>query len=169
MAMGMDVAPRANHPSEAEVVVRPGPMVRGPRRGPLEAGPRTLLLVDDEIDILNALALVMRAELGSLNVFVASSGAAALLLMKNQRIGAILTDYRMPGMTGFEFITKAREIDPKVLAIMMTAYPDPELLERAKREFGMSAVLSKPFPVKHLVAVVLALFRGTPLPVQTGV
>lgn len=164
----MDVAPRAEHPREAEVDVRPGSMTANPKREPSPPRPRTLLLVDDEADILDALASVMQAELGDDNVMLASSGAAALRIMQNRRIGVIITDYRMPGMTGLEFVTKARQIDPDVPAMMMTAYPDPEIIEAAKRDLGISVVLIKPFPVKHMVAVALAILGGTAVPVQTG-
>lgn len=165
---GMDVARRLDLEGSNVDPVRPRSVTIRPR--PDEAGvrPRTILLVDDEEDILESLAFILRNTLGAANVFTASSGRAALLHMNGRRLGAILSDYHMPGMDGFEFIAKARLLDPNVPVIMMTAHPGAEILVRAKKEFGIPILLIKPFPVKHMLAVMTAALGGTAWPAQPG-
>ena len=92
--------------------------------GPLPARstPYQVLIVDDEPDILSSLKTCLEDEFENLTVHVAESGLEALHLMERESIDLIITDYKMPGMDGFELLAKAERIAPMVPRILITAY-----------------------------------------------
>jgi DNA-binding NtrC family response regulator len=125
----------------------------------------TVLLVDDEPDILDSLELLLQTEVPEVEVLKATSGQQALEKMRGERVRLIISDYRMPGMDGFEFLEAARRLQPGVPSIMMTAYPDPRLAARAVDELGVGLFIAKPFDLNYLVKVVRSLVlegRGAP-------
>ena len=119
--------------------------------------PQAVLVVDDEPDILDSLGLVLKARLSGVKVVTALSGAEALQQMSKQPIGAILTDYKMPKMDGFQFVAEARRIDPVVPVIMMTADSPPQ------NDGGVGLLVPKPFDMKHMVEILRAALAGKPL------
>ena len=131
-------------------------MMQAPAPVPLTGSP-TILLVDDERDILDALASFLDVEVPGARVLTAISGDEALILLRRERIHLIVADQRMPDMTGIELVAKARIRFPQVPAILITAYPDPELAARAVNEAGIGFVISKPFDVRYLGRVIVSL------------
>ncbi len=69
---------------------------------------KTLLCVDDEVNTLSALKRLFRKE--AVEIITAENGMAALELLKTQPVQVILTDFRMPGMTGIEFLKEAKNL-----------------------------------------------------------
>jgi DNA-binding NtrC family response regulator len=130
---------------------------------PAAERPSTLLIVDDEQDILDSLDLVIQTRLPGVEVITTLSGAAALDVMRQQKVGAILTDYKMPKMDGFQFVTEARKIDPHVPVVMMTAYPDPGLASKAQRDYGIGLLMAKPFDMRYMVEILRLALAGKPL------
>lgn len=125
--------------------------------------PSTILIVDDERDILDSLDFVIQTRLPGIEVVTALSGAAALDVMRRQPVGAILTDYKMPEMDGFQFVTEAHKIDAHVPVIMMTAYPDPGLAAKAQRDYGIGLLMAKPFDMRYMVEILRSALAGKPL------
>lgn len=126
----------------------------------------SILIVDDEPDLLTSLKDVL-AQPG-LEVLTARSGLEGLALLAQHEVRLILTDYRMPGMDGLEFIRLARKAQKGVPTIMVTAYPDPILAARALKEYGIGLILAKPFELDYLIGVVSSvLSRKKPLPAST--
>lgn len=83
----------------------------------------TLLLVDDEEFILNSIKRLLMDE--QLDVATATSGEAALELLRElQNVGLIISDQRMPGMNGAEFLGRSQEYAPHALRILLTGYSD---------------------------------------------
>ena len=130
---------------------------------PVAERPSTILLVDDEQDILDSLDLVLQARLPGTEVITALSGAAALDVMRQKPVGAILTDYKMPGMDGFQFVTEARKLDPDVPVVMMTAYPEPALAAKAQRDYGIGLLMAKPFDMRYMVEILRSALAGQPI------
>lgn len=106
-------------------------------------GARTLLLVDDEPNILNALKRVLRRE--GYNVLTADSGAAALELLARNDVQVILSDHRMPGMTGIELLSTVRELYPSTRRIILSGYADISTLTDAINRGAVWKFIAKPW------------------------
>src|SRR5689334_12352126 len=82
-----------------------------------------LLLVDDEPDNLDALARLFRR---GYSIATATSGEAALELLEKERFEVLLTDQRMPGMSGSELCARARTVAPAMIRMIVTGHIDVE-------------------------------------------
>ncbi|MBN2196355.1 MAG: response regulator [Polyangiaceae bacterium] len=93
---------------------------------------RVILLADDDAEYLEATRLLLAAE--GHQVLTASSGPAALALLREGTVDVFLLDYFMPGMTGEEVVARLREFDPNVQVVLQTGYseeqPPRSLLQR---------------------------------------
>jgi DNA-binding NtrC family response regulator len=120
------------------------------------ASPRaqTILIVDDEIDILESLKQLFEVSLKGVKVAIAESGAAALAILNSQPIDLIVTDYKMPGMNGLEFLGEARKLVPKVPRILVTAFPDLELAIRAVNDAKIENFFTKPVEPTKVIDIV---------------
>lgn len=117
---------------------------------------RRYLLVDDNLAFAENLAEILR-DAGA-EVAIAENGARALDLARATRFEALVTDMRMPVMTGASLVREVRRVDPGLPAIVVTAYTgENDLL--AAREEGLLAVLPKPAPIDRLVALLEAARR----------
>src|ERR1700683_536052 len=87
-----------------------------------------ILVVDDERDNLDIFRFNFRR---NYTLTFAESGAEALELLKQQTIAVIVTDQRMPGMTGLELLRAARELRPDTVNILVTGYADVPTLGEA--------------------------------------
>ena len=122
----------------------------GSGRGPPRARPKSrlaLLIVDDDRIILDLLA---RTFAHQYEVHPASSGAEALEILDRQPVDLVITDQKMPGMTGLELIAEARKRLPDLQAILLTAYTDPEDLIAAINEGRVYRYVVKPWNTADL-------------------
>ncbi|HXH82605.1 MAG TPA: response regulator, partial [Candidatus Tectomicrobia bacterium] len=87
--------------------------------------PATVLIVDDEPRVLDALEAVLAAEF---RVLRAGDGEAALAALRQDDVAVIVTDYRMPGMTGVELLRRSQADAPDAVRIILTAYTDVDSL-----------------------------------------
>jgi len=110
-----------------------------------------VLLIDDDDDLRHA--LVQALELDGMNVQAFSSAASALPTVAFQFHGAVISDVRMPGMTGQEFLKEVMEIDPAIPVIFITGHGDVSMAVSAMRD-GAYDFIEKPFPPNQLSAVV---------------
>jgi len=107
----------------------------------------SVLVVDDDESITHALS----RGLGDLfSVFTANSGGAALAVLEREEIAVILTDQRMPGMTGLELLERARQIRPLTLGILSSAYIDQNAQANALALDTVRAYLPKPWSLIEL-------------------
>ena len=125
---------------------------------------RRYLLVDDNAAFAENLAEIVR-DAGD-EAVVAPGGRAALLLAQETRFDALLTDMRMPVMSGAQLVHEMRRLDPGLPAIVITAYTG-EVDLQAAREEGLLAVLPKPAPIVRLLEL-LALARRDGLVALVG-
>jgi response regulator RpfG family c-di-GMP phosphodiesterase len=100
-----------------------------------------LLFVDDEQRVLNSMRIMFRRQF---DLFLASSGAEALEIVKHKNIDVIVADHRMPQMTGVEVLTKARSISPRTVRILLTGYADLDAVEGSINECEVFRFLTKP-------------------------
>jgi PAS domain S-box-containing protein len=104
-----------------------------------------LLVLDDELLILTSLEHLFEDDY---EVFTTSDAEAALRLAREQDIAVILCDERMPGMTGHEFLRRAREVS-RATRVMMSGYADLNALTEAVNSGQIFAYVSKPWePLK---------------------
>ncbi|MEW6776976.1 MAG: sigma-54 dependent transcriptional regulator [Bdellovibrionota bacterium] len=110
-----------------------------------------VLVVDDEPGILSALR---RTLLEDYIVLAAPSGEEALeLLRRNEDISVILTDQRMPGMSGAEFLEKSVDVSPDSQRVVLTGYTDMEDVVRMINAGKVDYYLTKPWETNHLKVV----------------
>jgi two-component system, response regulator PdtaR len=114
---------------------------------------RRVLLLDDNEAFAENLAEII-VDSGD-EAVVATTGARALALAEQSRFDALISDMRMPIMSGAEVVHRVRRIDPGLPAIVVTAYTADTDLYAARQE-GLLAILPKPVPVPRL----LELIRG---------
>ncbi len=103
----------------------------------------TLLLVDDEVNILNALRRLLRP-LGC-RVLVAESGAAGLGVLEKEKIDLVISDMRMPEMSGAQFLEEVRRLHPEVMRILLTGYSDMNSTVAAINRGEIYRYISKPW------------------------
>lgn len=120
---------------------------------------QVVLVVDDEPDILESLKQLIEDAL-SVEVRTASSGPRALEILHSEHIDLIVTDYRMPDMTGIELLRAARKVTPRTPRILMTAYPDLDLALAAINDEGIENFVVKPFDPDTVIENVFAVLFG---------
>ncbi|MBJ7536182.1 HD domain-containing phosphohydrolase [Marinomonas transparens] len=115
-----------------------------------------LLLVDDEQNVLSSLKRLFRK--ANCNVFIANSGQEGLEILEQQSIDVILSDARMPEMTGPEFLSKAAEQYPNTIRILLTGYAEMEAIIDAINLGKVSHYVEKPWDDEKLLALVTEAF-----------
>jgi diguanylate cyclase (GGDEF)-like protein/PAS domain S-box-containing protein len=103
----------------------------------------TLLLVDDEPNILKALTRLLRRE--AFNILTATSPAEAFEHLAKQPVQVILSDQRMPDMSGTEFFSRVRQLYPDTIRIVLTGYTDLESVTGAINRGAIYKFLTKPW------------------------
>lgn len=83
----------------------------------LPAAKARVLFVDDEPRVLTTMRMLFRAHY---EVFFAEGGAQALELLRKQPVDVVVSDQRMPGMSGIELLRAARELNPNAMRILLT-------------------------------------------------
>lgn len=113
----------------------------------------TILCVDDEPDNVDALERLLRDKY---KVLKAKSGMEGLELLNKytQEICVIITDQRMPAMTGSEFLEKSLEIAPQAVRLLLTGYTDIESVIEAVNKGQIYRYLNKPWDPVDLVSTV---------------
>lgn len=109
-----------------------------------------ILIVDDETSILDSLRILFKGE--GYDVGVAQGGKEALSKLDEARPDIVLTDVKMPGITGLEVMATAIERDPEVPVILMTAQASLQSAMRAVNE-GAFYYIQKPFANDELLAI----------------
>jgi two-component system, response regulator PdtaR len=125
---------------------------------------RKYLIVDDNQAFAENLAEILSDD--GAEVDVAANGEAAIHRICNQRYDVLLSDMKMPVMSGAELVQRIRALDPDLPAIVITAYTNDEDLRSARRE-GVLAILPKPVPLPELIRLVSTAKRGTLVALST--
>ncbi len=102
----------------------------------------TILYVDDEELNLRIFKNTFRRDY---NILTATSGSEGLDVLEKGNVDLILSDQRMPGMTGIDFLKKAIEKNPDLNRILVTAYSDYEILKEAVNEVRIYQYVEKPW------------------------
>ena len=112
----------------------------------------TVVLVDDEENILKALQRLLMDE--DWHIETATSGESALVKLQTlDDVGLIVSDQRMPGMNGAEFLGRSREYAPHAQRILLTGYSDINATIEAINKGGAGRDISKPWKDEELLQV----------------
>src|SRR5665811_78684 len=110
-----------------------------------------LLAVDDDVSVLEAVVQDLRRQYGATyRVMRAASGQAGLdtlnqLKTRQEPVALLLSDQRMPGMTGVDFLEPAQAVYPESRRVLLTAYADTEVAIRAINTARIHYYLTKPW------------------------
>jgi len=104
---------------------------------------RVLLLVDDEDNIVRALVRLLRRE--GYKILTANSGAEGLEILKENEVGVILSDQRMPEMNGTEFLSRVKVLYPDTVRIVLSGYTDLNSVTDAINHGAIYKFLTKPW------------------------
>jgi diguanylate cyclase (GGDEF)-like protein/PAS domain S-box-containing protein len=109
---------------------------------------RTLLLVDDEENIVAALKRLVRRD--GYHVVTACNGPQGLQRLAEHEVDVILSDQRMPGMTGVEFLRRAKELYPDTVRMVLSGYTELTSITDAINEGAIYKFLTKPWDDERL-------------------
>jgi response regulator RpfG family c-di-GMP phosphodiesterase len=118
--------------------------------------PNRILFVDDEENVLRSLKRLFMSE--DYTVLTALSGPDGLAVLKEVEVPVIVSDQRMPVMTGAEFLEKSRELSPDSVRIILTGYADVEAAIGAINRGGAYRYVSKPWNDNELLLVIKDAF-----------
>ncbi len=116
-------------------------------KAPADRRAPRILVVDDERSMRELLAIVLRRE--GYEVLLAESGKAAIATLEREPIDLLISDIKMPDVSGVEVLRAAKRIDQDILGIMITAFASTETAVEAMR-LGACDYLSKPFDIDLL-------------------
>jgi signal transduction histidine kinase len=132
--------------------IAPADLERAQSIAPLDKVKPILVIVDDEADVLRSMQNLLRMEY---QVATFQHGADAIeFLAKTPRVHVILSDQRMPGMSGVEVLQKAMAIRPETTRLLFTAYADIRAVVDAINEGNVFRYLAKPCDPELLTIVV---------------
>src|SRR5919107_2507937 len=122
----------------------------------------TILAVDDDPAVSQAIMRDLRARYAAdYRVIAARSGAEALrmleeLTLRDRSVALVVSDQRMPEMTGIEMLSEVRRLSPETKLLLLTAYADTDVAIRAINDIALDYYMFKPWdpPSERLYPVV---------------
>lgn len=110
-----------------------------------------VLCVDDEPGILRSLQWLLQKEF---DVKTATSGQEALQMLQHHDFDVIISDQRMPGMMGSQFLREARRISPRSMRILLTGYSDLQAILRSVNDGEVFRFVNKPWNIRELPKII---------------
>ncbi len=121
-----------------------------------------VLCVDDEPHVLRALQWLLK---GNFEVHTAGSAAEGMQLLERYDFDVVVSDQRMPGVTGVEFLQYVRGRAPRAMRILLTGYSDIDAIVRSINESEVYRFATKPWNIRALPALIAEaaeIARATP-------
>ena len=119
---------------------------------------KILIVDDDRIFSENLSELLMRH---GYDPHTTNSGAEALKIVAGDHIELVITDYKMPNLSGLEVIEGVKKIRPDIPVVMVTAYKESSI-KRCAMEAGAAAYVTKPFEVNEMLGTLGLALKGIP-------
>ena len=135
-----------------------------------QEGTSTLLLVDDDTNVLASLTRLLRRE--NYHILTAGNSDAALALLAQHDVGVLIVDQRMPGMGGTELLARVRTIHPRTVRMVLSGYTAIDSLTQAINRGEIFRFFTKPWDDAELLHAVREAFRqyaqntATPRPAE---
>lgn len=142
------LASRASHHSAIQPPRPPAPAAQTLASGFTLAESKTILIIEDEPSVADALRLILEDE--GHRVLTAGTGRGGLELARAERPGLVITDLRLPDASGLELLAVLGGEWPHLPVILITSHGTPEVFAEA-RAAGAAAVLHKPFAPAELL------------------
>lgn len=120
----------------------------------IERGPAylpTVLVVDDEVQVLESMADLLRREF---HVLATSDPDEALALLGKEDVAVVLTDQRMPRLSGAELLARASTLAPETVRVLLTGYTDVEAVIQAVNEAKIYYYVAKPWNNEKILELI---------------
>ncbi len=118
---------------------------------------KTILLVDDEANVLSALKRLLRKD--GYQIFSTTSAAEAFEILASNKVGVIVSDQRMPEMNGTEFLSQVKELYPNTMRMVLSGYTELQSVTDAINKGAIYKFLTKPWDDDQLRANIAEAFR----------
>jgi DNA-binding NtrC family response regulator len=118
---------------------------------------QTLLLLDDEENILRALARLLRRD--GYKILMTTRAQDAFELLAKHEVQVILSDQRMPEMSGTEFFSRVKDLHPDTIRIVLSGYTDLKSVTDAINQGAIYRFLTKPWDDEQLRQIIAQAFR----------
>ncbi len=118
---------------------------------------QTLLLVDDETNILSAMSRALRRD--GYRILTATCGEEALDVLGREDVHVIVSDQRMPGISGTELLRKVKDMHPETVRMVLSGYTDLDAVTEAINEGAIYKFLTKPWNDEELRMQIRDAFR----------
>jgi len=115
-----------------------------------------VLCVDDEPHVLRALQWLLKRDF---EVHTAGSAQQGLRLLQSHDFDVVVSDQRMPDVTGVEFLQQVRSAAPRAMRILLTGYADLDAMVRSVNESEVFRFISKPWDIKELPKLIAEAAR----------
>lgn len=109
---------------------------------------RTILVVDDEESILSSLKRLFRRD--GYRILTANSGVQGLAMLAGNAVDVVISDQRMPNMTGVEFLRQVKQLYPETVRIVLSGYTELNSITEAINEGAIYKFLTKPWDDEQL-------------------
>lgn len=123
----------------------------------VQTSERTLLLLDDEDNILRALTRVLRRD--GYRILTASTATEAFDLLARNDVQVIVSDQRMPAMSGTEFLSQVKQLYPRTIRMVLSGYTDLASVTEAINRGAIYKFLTKPWDDEQLRAHIVDAFQ----------
>jgi len=124
----------------------------------------TILLVDDEPRITSALKAIFRRDY---QVLIANSGRDALSMLEEHSVDVLISDQRMPEMTGSELLATVSRTHPQVMRVLLTGFMDRQAIVDSINEGEVYRFINKPWDNTQIGEIVAEAAAASELPVGT--
>ena len=125
---------------------------------------KKILIVDDEPSVLSSIKRLLRDD--GITCFTASSGDEGIDIFRDNDIGVVLSDQRMPSMSGVSFLEKIKDMNPDTVRILLTGYSSKESAIEAINRSGIFLYLTKPWNNDELKGAIGNAFKHYRLKIE---
>ena len=129
---------------------------------------KKVLVVDDHFEMLELLRSMLELSNEECEVLAVPSAEEGMLELRRTKFDLVITDVRLPGMSGFDFVQRIRKVRPDTPVLMITAYTSDEGRKEAE-ELGVLRYFSKPLDTDAVLMAVQVALHGEPPLLPEGV
>lgn len=120
----------------------------------------SILIVDDEKDVLESLRATLRlAKQFKSVISVAENGEAGMAELVKKNFDLVISDYKMPGMSGIDFLAKIKKSYPDTVRILITGYSDMNIAKEAINLAEVQYYLEKPWDNESLRSIISEVLK----------